>query len=509
MRYRLSSILFFLIINFLAFVSAQEVPEWVENKGFSPWFSENQYVTGFGLSSFTKKDNINDVKKTAEENAKKNLSEKITVSIKAKTTSYKQQYGNEFEQKLESEIISMSDIELMGLKKEFYTDSKAGMEYCFVYVPKVQLIKSYEFKIFEKNKELESLFYAAKENEDNGYKNKALENYLKCSPILSEIKHLHNILLGLGKVPEQEILIDIFDLHQSINRLVTSINSINDLAFFIAYAFKEQTQDTEFSGVIVSPITYRNTGMSSTFSKQLRESVEHQLVTYNKWETYPIKNYEPTLENMTKIRYGVKGTYWESDEEITINIYLSEIITGIKKASIEYKFDRDITNEEFTPIKPKNYEQAKEEQDVFKNNEILSNGISLDVFTNKGQDDLIFTEGEKMKVYIKTNIPCYIQLIYHLSDSSRILFLNNEFLDVDKINKIYELPFVFICNAPFGVETLQVNAREEPFPKIETYSEDGLIYIKEDLPSILEKSREPDFTIFQAERRLTITTMPN
>ena len=509
MRYKISSILFFLIINFSAFVSAQEVPEWVENKGFSPWISENKYVTGFGISSFTKKDNISEVKNMAEENAKKNLSEKISVSIKSKTTSFKQQYGDKFEQKLESEIISMSDIELMGLKKEFYTDTKAGLQYCFVYVPKMQLIKSYEFKIFEKNKELESLFYAAKENEENGYKNKALENYLKCSPILSEIKNLQSILLGLGQIPEQEILIDIFDLHQSINRLVTSINSINDLAFFIAYAFKEQTQGKEFSGVIVSPITYRNTGMSSLFSKQLRESIEHQLVTYNKWKTYPIKNYEPTLENMAKIRYGVKGTYWESDDKITINIFLSEIITGVKKASIEYKFERALANEEFTPIKPKNFEKAKEDQDVFNKNEVLNNGISLDVFTNKGQDDLIFTEGEKMKVYIKTNIPCYIQLIYHLSDSSRILFLNNKFLDVDKINKIYELPFVFICSEPFGVEILQINAREEPFPEIETYSENGLTYIKEDLPSILKKSREPDLLMFQAEKRLTITTMPN
>ncbi|MBN2521574.1 MAG: hypothetical protein JXB17_13765 [Bacteroidales bacterium] len=509
MRFKIVSILHFLIVYLSAFVSAQEVPEWVENKGFSPWISENQYVTGFGISSFTKKDDVSEIRKIAEENAKKNLSEKISVSIKAKTTSIKQQTGNEFEQKLKSEVVSMSDIELLGLKKEFYTDTKTGMEYCFIYVPKAQLIKSYEYKIFEKNKELESIFYAAKENESNGYKDIALESYLKCSPILSEIKHLQTVLLGLGQVPEQEILIDIFDLHQCINRLVTTINSINDLAFFIAYAFKEQTQGEVFTGVIVSPITYRNTGMSSEFSKQLRESVEHQLVTFNKWETHPIKKYEPTYENMVKIRYGVKGTYWETDDKITVNIYLNEILTGIKKASIEYQFSRAITNEEFAPLKPNNYEKAKNDQEVFNSNEIISNGISLDVFTNKGKDDLIFTEGEKMKVFIKTNIPCYIQLIYHLSDSSRILFLNNELMDVDKINRIYELPFVFICSAPFGVETLQVNASEKPFPKIDTYTKDGLIYINENLPSILEKSRETDITIFQAEKRLTITTMPN
>jgi hypothetical protein len=245
------------------------------------------------------------------------------------------------------------------------------------------------------------------------------------------------------------------------------------------------------------------------FSKKFSESVENQLIIYNKWETYPIKKYDPTLENMSKIRYAVKGSYWDTQDRIHINIYVCEIITGVKKASIEYEFDRSLIDETFAPIQPKNFEKAKEDQEIFTTDEIQSGGLMLDVYTNKGQDDIIFTEGEKMKIYVKTNMPCYIQLIYHLNDTSRILFLNNEFLDVDLVNKMYELPFSFVCREPFGVETLQVNAREAPFPKIKTYTKNGLIYIDENLSSILNKSREPGNNIMQAEKRITITTMPN
>lgn len=500
----------FILIQVTTFVSAQEKPDWVENKGFSPWISENDYVTGFGIAVLNKKDDPAKAKQFAEENAKKNLTEKIRVHVKSKTLSHKQQSGYyNFEQKLESEIISITDIELLGLKKEFYSDKKNGFSYCFVYVPKTYLIKSYEFKIFEKNKELENLFYSAQEYEKSAQKSIALEYYLKCSPILSAISDLQTVLLGLGKIPGQQIKIESLDLSMAINRLVTTINSLNDLAFFIAYAFKEQTQNEELKGVIVSPLTYRNTGMASSFSKQFRESVENQLVIHNKWETYPIKKYDPTIENMSKIRFAVKGNYWEIEEKININIYLYEILTGIKKACIVYEFDRNLANEEFTAIKPKNFEKAKEDQDLFKKDEIESSGLLLDVYTNKGQDDLIFTDGEQMKVYIKTNLPCYIQMIYHLSDSSRILSLNNEFIDVSQVNKVYELPFVFICKEPFGVETLQVNASEQPFPEIRTHNESGLKYIDEDLSSILKKTRQTDFNILQAEKRLTITTMPN
>ncbi len=504
-----SLLLVLIMLSISPFLFAQDVPEWVEGKGVSQWISDDTYITGFGIATFTKKDEPISINQIAEENAKKNLAEKIKVQVKASTKSFKQQTGYNFEQKLESEIISLTDIELLGLKKEFYFDDKNGFAYCLVYVPKSYLIKNYEYKLFEKVKDLESLFYIAQEYEEDGYKDKALENYLNCYPLLTAITDLQSILLGLGKIPEQQINIDRFDLNHSISRLVTTVNSLNDLAFFIAFAFKEQTQNEELSGVIVSPLTYRNTGMSSLFSKQFRETVEHHLVVDNNWETYPIKKYDPTIENMSKIRYAVKGSYWDTEDKININIYVCEILSGIKKASIEYGFNRDLIDESFTPIQPKNFERAKEDQEIFTADEIQSKGLILDVYTNKGQDDLIFTEGEKMKIYLKTNMPCYIQLIYHLSDSSRILFLNNEFLDISQVNKIYELPFTFVCREPFGVEILQVNAREEPFPKIKTYTENGLIYINEDLSSILNKSREPGNNIMQAEKRLTITTMPN
>lgn len=507
----LSKIVFlvYILVSIAAFVPAQEAPAWVENNGINPWISENTYVTGYGIATITKKDDVLKAKELAEENAKKNLAEKILVQVKASTRTFKQQTNNVFEQKLESEIISLSDIELIGLQKEHYVDAKQEFAYCFVYVKKAFIIESYEYKISLKEKELETLFFTAKEFENSGQKDKAIENYLKCSPILSEINSLQSVLLGLGKVPEPGVGIDGFDLYQSMNKLVLDIHSLNDLAFFVANAFKEQTQSEPLSGVLVTPLTYQNTGISSVFSKQFRESLENYFINHNKWEVYPIKKYDPTPENMSKIKYAVKGNYWEDDKKIHITVYLTEIITGVKKASIEYKFGRNLIDESFTPILPENYYQAKEGQDIFDDNELGTSALLLDVYTNKGQDGLIFTEGEKMQVYIKTNMPCYIQLIYHLNDSNRILFLNNEYFDVTRVNKVYELPFVFVCREPFGIETLQVNAREEPFPKLETYKENGLTFVKGDLSTILNKTRIQGNNILQAEKRLTITTMPN
>jgi len=143
----LIKLLVLIIIISPAFVAAQEAPGWVERKGISPGFSEDTYISGFGIATFTRNDDPVNINQLAEENAKKNLAEKIKVQVKASTKSLKQQTGYNFEQKLESEVISISEIELLGLKKEFYTDNKNGLAYCLVYVPKSYLVKSYEYKM--------------------------------------------------------------------------------------------------------------------------------------------------------------------------------------------------------------------------------------------------------------------------------------------------------------------------------------------------------------------------
>jgi hypothetical protein len=166
--------LVYILVSSTAFVPAQESPAWVENNGISPWVSENTYVTGYGIATITKKDEAQLAQKQAEENAKKNLAEKILVQVKSSTRMFKQQTGNAFEQKLESEIISLSDIELIGLQKECYIDEKKEFAYSFVYVKKAFLIESYGYKIEKKEKELESLFFNYKEFENRVQKDKSL-----------------------------------------------------------------------------------------------------------------------------------------------------------------------------------------------------------------------------------------------------------------------------------------------------------------------------------------------
>ena len=149
---------------------------------------------------------------------------------------------------------------------------------------------------------------------------------------------------------------------------------------------------------------------------------------------------------------------------------------------------------------------------VFSKGEIEGGDLKVELWTNKGADNLIFTEGEHMKLSVRANKECYLRVIYHLADGQKVLLLDNYYISTDKVNKVYELPYEFECSEPFGVETLQLNAQELAFGGLRTQKQDGYEFIVDDMQTILVTTRgmkRIEKSDLKAEKRVTITTMRN
>ena len=143
---------------------------------------------------------------------------------------------------------------------------------------------------------------------------------------------------------------------------------------------------------------------------------------------------------------------------------------------------------------------------------IVSKGLQIDISTNKGTQDLLFSEGETLKLYVQANRPCYLRIVYYLVDKSRILLLDNYYMDTSKVNKIYEIPYEFQCIKPFGAEVLSLNAQEERFETLRIQrSEEGYDFIEENIEQIVANNRAlkkvNNISIYRAEKHITITTM--
>nr|MBC8315986.1 DUF4384 domain-containing protein [Bacteroidota bacterium] len=129
-----------------------------------------------------------------------------------------------------------------------------------------------------------------------------------------------------------------------------------------------------------------------------------------------------------------------------------------------------------------------------------------------GSDNLLYQEGETMKLYVKVNHECYLRFIYYFADGINTLLLPGDYyIDSDMVNKVVEIPTSFDCAPPFGVEALQVIAQTDKLPPLFTEEKDGYFFIKDEASEILKKvrgfKRYNDQQLF-AEKRLVITTIP-
>jgi len=208
----------------------------------------------------------------------------------------------------------------------------------------------------------------------------------------------------------------------------------------------------------------------------------------------------------------LSGTYWEQDEQIKVLANLRNVNTGKPLAGAEAVFDKELLKSPPLDFKPQNFEKALLEQKAFAEGEFVSGQLQVEVWTNKGNENLLFSEGETMKVSVRINREAHVRLLYILADGRRTLLYDDYYLDQSKVNRVVEVPDEFICAPPFGVELLICLASTVPFEKVETVEEDGYLFIKEVSPEAVAREIRGFKKInnkesFQAEAKIVITTM--
>ena len=248
--------------------------------------------------------------------------------------------------------------------------------------------------------------------------------------------------------------------------------------------------------------------MSSSFARFFKQLLDAKLNEVAEWTVMAQASNPNQVGNS---EYTLVGTYWEQPEEIKFLSQLRRIDDGAVIASAEARVQAAVLEATRLDLKPQNFASAFSDQKHFRKDEIIEGGLRVEVWTDRGAENLVYSEGELMQVYIRVNMPCYLRFIYHLADGSRTLLLDSHYLDQTKVNRVYQVPGEFICASPFGAEVLQVFARtEQPFEPLAVVEHDDYNFLKEDLPMFLAKTRgfkrkQPE--TMQTEKRVVITTM--
>jgi hypothetical protein len=258
--------------------------------------------------------------------------------------------------------------------------------------------------------------------------------------------------------------------------------------------------------------------MGSPFSRYFRQILENKLVEVAKWN--PVQQGGvPELDardlrragaQAAGAQYMLRGTYWEEEHTVRFITTLVRVSDGKTIASAETMARDSVVGGTKLSVKPQNFVAALSDQKQFSADEVVGAGLSLEVWTNKGTEDLIFTKGERMQAFVRVNMPCYIRFVYHLADGRRALLVDSYYLDQSKVNVVYPIPGEFECDEPYGAEFLQAFARTDPFEAVQTEKTGDYDILKDDLKGFLSQQRgmkrlKPG--ILQAETRVVMTTM--
>ena len=526
----LCCLLFFLVSPFLITIQAGKQPDWVVNYGQSDKYDEQVYLTGFGEALGISRES----KEIAQENARADLSQKVLVKIDSTVSNYQLEDGEETLQQFSTVTQSSSELQVMGLETLTYVrDSRKNpMSFALVYIERKKLAKLYQAEKKRLTSQILQLITLA-ENQDNP-KYTSVQYYYQTWPLLDKLAEVQTILLSVSStqifsdlasqdLADQPLILSKSQINRRIQQLsLHSIDNLDDVAGAIQFQLYQQF-DLQHQQLLVQPFFYQDTRLSSRFAryfKQLLEGkLENSIQPHREFQAKSV-NYEKDMAVSADADYIITGSYWEKEDNVQILAFCRSVQTGEIRASANVDFKREMLRSSLN-LKPDNFEKIMSQQLAFEQEVIDSGQLKLEVWTDRGKNALLYSQGELMKVYLRTNRPCYVRLLYILANGQKTLLVDNLQINLESINRpllvndLLEIDFE--CTSPFGAEMIIGVARNYPFDTIETTERDGYIFIDTDNPKHLanitrgtkgfKRRKRNDESIQQTETKLILTTV--
>lgn len=491
-----------------------QTPKWAVDSLRIKQYPEIEFIVAFVSEQNRNKEELPKLQAKLIDLATTNLVQSIQTTITAISTINTIEMDNKLHQTFQQSSTSASNLKVTGLKSESTYDRKSKTAYAFVYAKRSDLSKLYN-EVVKRNLTLISEKIAAiiKLN-DNNSRDEALKLIAECQTLFREAEEAQTLLIAINKTASDDLVKynDYSKLRGELDRQSGKIRkaenlTLDEAASIIATEIAS-IKDKFDSPIKLSYFTYQETGMNSPFSRRMQIALEQKLIASG----INIDNSVNVNQASSSKGTLISGTYWEEGNNIRVVCIIRNIETGKPIASSEVKLSVEKLAQANLQTKPENFQDAYANMRVFSKGEIEGGDLNIDIWTNKGSENLIFTEGEHMKLSVRANKECYLRVIYHLADGQKVLLLDNYYISTDKVNKVYELPYEFECAEPFGVETLQLNAQELSFGGLRTKNQDGYEFIIDDMQTILIGTRgmkKVNKNELKAERRITITTMRN
>ncbi len=488
-----------------SFIAVAQKPGWVDNYWRSQEYPSSDYFTGFISKSFKEGTEPESLKSDVIALSRQKLSESIQALVKTRSAFGAGSLSETSIEVLNEIYITKSSLDKIGLVTDTYIDDYNKVAYGFSYVGKRKLQAGYYQLFSALVKDIQGQISIVKQESDLDRK---FEGYKTISKDMNRAKGMRDMLVALG-IRNDVVLMtnDWKSINYDLESGMAAIRFSEDLTLDQSIMFFVEGMNEELNEsqrvLKINPVTYENSGVPTQFSEYFKDRLIRAME--GKFE----------LVEDPDAKYKLTGSYWVSGDKVRVTMNIHEYDGGeriflvhggaliLSKVLIEglglpYEIDPSV--------------------DLQKHFKILSSGemdggIKAEIKTQKGDESLVFKEGEQLKLIVNVSRPAYIRLINIWSDGKQLSLLENYFIPESEVNQDIELPFDWETACPCGIEYIKLIAQNKPFQEIELISKDGMDYIETDITTIMENTRRvqesltKETELFFGEDGFSITTM--
>jgi len=417
-------------------------------------------ITGIGIS-----DTEDGAKKAALQDLSLRIEADVQTEVIDKIEELKTNGITVSDEYTKSVVNIKSEIPLYGYILNSY--KKGKFWYCDAKLSTSSSLNIYSEKLKEAKNEIDKNLSLLKTASGNRLK---IDLASKNLTYIKQFYKLKTVVLSLGGKEFPEISTTEEEMRSIIMSLEGKADDIQTAVKMISDRIKDK------KGIYVFPPTPRDSHEITQFAGALKYSIENAI------------NAAPSPDTST---YYLKGKY-EILKEGKEGIDLVYSLVDKNSNNIDSFFIR------LAPSSFQEYEifpKTTSFDKLLHEGLVVSNDFKIDINTNRGKNDLLFSRGETVKLLFKLNRAGYYYIVGHVVKDdekySYLLDVNDadgaskfvSFINQDDANKWIEIG-EFSVEPPFGVESLQIIASNKDLkngiPNYKYDDELGYYFISKD-----------------------------
>jgi hypothetical protein len=487
-----------LLILFLSLpvgLRAENPPAWVQNQGADPGtYPDARYLTGYGLS--TPGGTEADQRRQALAMARDALASSIRTHVTSEFSSRVTQQDKHMSHYAQNLVRTRADLELDGLDTLLtWQDGKKNITYALAVLDKVKTLQLLDTQLRRQAGECASLYASARAAGDTAgliraqHLREGMEEQLLIHAVLSpgatptlpgpsaaEINGELRRIFGAGKGLDGYVALAALDLSADLPK---GINVLMDRITF---------SDTPFCGSLSA---YLEPALSSRLAAFGQVKILDKTQGRNAIQGGDLSG---DLASAMQSQAAVRGTINDLGEQVNL-ILTVNAATGEQLATASVDMPALLIRKAGLKLVPDNYQEARQALAIC-DAQVQATKLQVKLVLDRGNGG-IYRKGDRMHLFLKANMDCYVKLLYHQVDGTKVLIFPNKYHPDARIQKdrLYQIPpddnsFELQVEPPFGSEMVKLIACTDP---IDVQGNDpdvnGLSVVRDDLASLLGRTR--------------------